>query len=88
MANRQDLIKKVKYHFALNIYESKVWVALISKSIASVGEIAEISGVPRSRVYDVLESLEKKGRAKKRPSEGAPILDRVLHVWISIRITK
>ncbi len=63
MANRQDLIKKVKYHFALNIYESKVWVALISKSIASVGEIAEMSGVPRSRVYDVLESLEKKGFA-------------------------
>jgi HTH-type transcriptional regulator, sugar sensing transcriptional regulator len=63
MVNRQDLIKKVKYHFALNIYESKVWVALISKSIASVGEIAEMSGVPRSRVYDVLESLEKKGFA-------------------------
>jgi HTH-type transcriptional regulator, sugar sensing transcriptional regulator len=63
MANKQDLIKKVKYHFCLNIYESKVWVALLGKSIASVGEIAEISGVPRSRVYDVLESLEKKGFA-------------------------
>ncbi len=63
MVNKQDLIKKVKYHFALNIYESKVWVALLSKSIASVGEIAEMSGVPRSRVYDVLESLEKKGFA-------------------------
>jgi sugar-specific transcriptional regulator TrmB len=36
---------------------------LLSKGVASVGEIAEISGVPRSRVYDVLESLEKKGFA-------------------------
>lgn len=63
MTNKQDLIKKVKYHFGLNIYESKVWVALLSKNIASVGEIAEMSNVPRSRVYDVLESLEKKGFA-------------------------
>lgn len=63
MANRQDLVKKVKYHFNLNIYESKVWLSLLSKCIANVGEIAEMSGVPRSRVYDVLESLEKKGFA-------------------------
>lgn len=60
---KSDLIKKIKYHFGLNIYESKVWLALLSKSIATVGEIAEISGVPRSRVYDVLESLEKQGFA-------------------------
>ncbi len=63
MSNRQDLTKKVKYHFGLNIYESKVWLALLSKGIANVGDIAEMSGVPRSRVYDVLESLEKKGFA-------------------------
>jgi len=63
MMSKADLIKKVKYHFGLNIYESKVWIALLSKTIATVGEIAEISGVPRSRVYDVLESLEKRGFA-------------------------
>jgi len=63
MTAKADLIKKIKYHFGLNVYESKVWLALLSKSIATVGEIAEISGVPRSRVYDVLESLEKQGFA-------------------------
>lgn len=63
MVAKTDLIKKIKYHFGLNIYESKVWLALLNKSIATVGEIAEISGVPRSRVYDVLESLEKRGFA-------------------------
>jgi len=63
MTSKAELIKKVKFHFGLNIYESKVWVALLSKSIATVGEIAEVSGVPRSRVYDVLESLEKRGFA-------------------------
>jgi sugar-specific transcriptional regulator TrmB len=34
---------------------------LLGKGVASAGEIAEISRVPRSRTYDVLETLEKKG---------------------------
>jgi len=63
MIFKQELIKKIKDYFELNIYETKVWLALISKGIASAGEIAEISGVPRSRTYDVLESLEKRGFA-------------------------
>ena len=58
-----ELVKKVKEHFNLNIYETKVWLALLTKGIASAGEIAELSGVPRSRTYDVLESLEKRGFA-------------------------
>jgi sugar-specific transcriptional regulator TrmB len=63
MIAKPELIKKIKYHFDLNIYESKVWLALLNKNMATVGEIAEMSGVPRSRVYDVLESLEKRGFA-------------------------
>ena len=61
MLAKPDLIKKLKVYFDLNIYETKVWLALLSKGISSAGEIAEISGVPRSRTYDVLESLEKRG---------------------------
>lgn len=63
MIQKQDLVKRIKEYFNLNIYETKVWLALLSKGIASAGEIAEISGVPRSRTYDVLESLEKRGFA-------------------------
>jgi len=63
MITKPELIKKVKDYFNLNIYETKVWLALVSKGIASAGEIAEMSGVPRSRTYDVLESLEKEGFA-------------------------
>ena len=63
MIARQDLINKIKDYFDLNIYETKVWLALLGKGSASAGEIASISGVPRSRTYDVLESLEKKGFA-------------------------
>ena len=60
---KPELVKKIKDYFGLNIYETKVWLALISKGVASAGEIAEISEVPRSRTYDVLESLEKQGFA-------------------------
>jgi sugar-specific transcriptional regulator TrmB len=63
MIIKPELVKKIKDYFNLNIYETKVWLSLLGKGIASAGEIAEISGVPRSRTYDVLESLEKQGFA-------------------------
>jgi sugar-specific transcriptional regulator TrmB len=63
MLVKQELINKIKDYFDLNVYETKVWLALLGKGIASAGEIADISGVPRSRTYDVLESLEKRGFA-------------------------
>ncbi len=63
MLVKQEIINKIKDYFDLNIYETKVWLALLGKGVASAGEVADISGVPRSRTYDVLESLEKKGFA-------------------------
>ena len=63
MIIKQDLVKRIKEYFNLNIYETKVWLALLTKGVASAGEVAELSGVPRSRTYDVLESLEKRGFA-------------------------
>ena len=63
MLVKQELINRIKDYFNLNVYETKVWLALLGKGIASAGEIAEISRVPRSRTYDVLEGLEKKGFA-------------------------
>lgn len=63
MLIKQELITKIKDYFDLNVYETKVWLALLGKGIASAGEVASISRVPRSRTYDVLETLEKKGFA-------------------------
>ncbi len=63
MLVRQELVGKIKDLFGLNVYETKVWLALLSVGIASAGKVATISGVPRSRTYDVLESLEKRGFA-------------------------
>jgi len=56
----KGLIDKLKL-FGLNSYEAKIWVALLSRGVSSAGELSDISNVPRSRSYDVLESLEKKG---------------------------
>ena len=61
MHQEKQFLLDLKKHFRLNIYEVKIWTALLSRGIASAGELADISGVPRSRCYDVLESLEKKG---------------------------
>jgi HTH-type transcriptional regulator, sugar sensing transcriptional regulator len=63
MIFKQELVKKIRDYFDLNIYETKVWMSLLTRGMATAGEIAETSGVPRSRTYDVLESLEKAGFA-------------------------
>ena len=39
----------------------KIWTALLSRGVSTAGELSDIANVPRSRSYDVLESLEKKG---------------------------
>ena len=61
MIVNEEFLKKLRSSFDLNIYEVKVWTALLSRGVAAAGELADISGVPRSRSYDVLENLEKKG---------------------------
>jgi sugar-specific transcriptional regulator TrmB len=45
----------------LNLYERKLWVALLSRGTATAGELSSLSKVPHSRTYDVLESLAEKG---------------------------
>lgn len=61
MIVQDTFLKKLRSAFNLNIYEVKIWTALLSKGVASAGELSDISNVPRSRSYDVLESLEKRG---------------------------
>lgn len=60
MIVQKEFLSKLK-DFGLNSYESKLWVALLSRGVSTAGELSDISNVPRSRAYDVLESLEKKG---------------------------
>jgi HTH-type transcriptional regulator, sugar sensing transcriptional regulator len=61
MIVKEEFLSKLRTYFSLNLYEVKVWTALLSRGVATAGELSDIANVPRSRSYDVLESLEKKG---------------------------
>ena len=61
MIVKESFLQKLRHAFNLNIYEVKIWTALLSRGISTAGELSDISEVPRSRSYDVLETLEKKG---------------------------
>ncbi len=60
-----DALKSI----GLNLYERKIFVALLAKGVATAAEVSEIAGVPRSRSYDVLESLAEKGFVVVQPSK-------------------
>lgn len=52
-----DALKNI----GLNLYQRKLWVALLARGSATVGELAELTGVPRSRIYDTMQSLCDRG---------------------------
>ncbi|MBU0756983.1 MAG: hypothetical protein KKF44_02875 [Nanoarchaeota archaeon] len=61
MIVKDEFLSKLRRYFNLNLYEVKIWTALLSRGVSTAGELSDIANVPRSRSYDVLESLEKKG---------------------------
>jgi sugar-specific transcriptional regulator TrmB len=61
MIVKEEFLSRLRKIFGLNLYEVRVWTALLSRGVSTAGELSDISGVPRSRTYDILESLEKKG---------------------------
>lgn len=52
-----DVLKNL----GLTKYEAAVYLVLLKLGKATVGEICKESNTPRPRVYDTLESLERKG---------------------------
>ncbi|MDO8628634.1 MAG: helix-turn-helix domain-containing protein, partial [Nanoarchaeota archaeon] len=61
MIVKDEFLNKLRQYFGLNLYEVRIWTALLSRGVSTAGELSDIGNVPRSRAYDVLESLEKKG---------------------------
>lgn len=60
-----DALKAV----GLNKYERNLWAALLSRGSSTAGELSDISKVPRSRCYDVLESLAARGFIVVQPGK-------------------
>ncbi|MBL7148016.1 MAG: TrmB family transcriptional regulator [Nanoarchaeota archaeon] len=61
MIVKEEFLNKLRQFFGLNLYEVRIWTALLSRGVSTAGELSDIGDVPRSRAYDILESLEKKG---------------------------
>jgi len=59
------LEEKLK-QLGLNNYEIKAYIALVSSDRDSMqaAELSNTSGVPMARIYDIMDSLEKKGFVK------------------------
>lgn len=58
-----ELLRRI----GLNLYESKVYLALLSAGKSSASELSDLAGIPRPRTYDVLDKLEKRGFISTQP---------------------
>ncbi len=68
MVASQETLDKLE-DIGLNMYERKIYSALLGRSVSTAGELSEMTNVPRSRAYDVLESLAEKGFAVIKSSQ-------------------
>ncbi len=57
----EDYIGKIRRLFGLNLYEAKMWLALLSQGKSTSGKLSDIANIPKSRSYDILVSLENGG---------------------------
>jgi len=67
MAHEQLLKKLIA--LGLTSYEAKVYLAMMGRNSHTASEISGFSGVPRQRVYDVLNSLHLKGLCVELPGK-------------------
>lgn len=68
MVASQETLDKLE-DIGLNMYERKIYSALLGRGNSTAGELSEMTNVPRSRAYDVLESLAEKGFAVIKSSK-------------------
>ncbi|UCD91874.1 MAG: TrmB family transcriptional regulator [Methanobacteriota archaeon] len=67
----EDLVEKLQ-KVGLTEYEAKAYLSLLSDNVNSASKLSEKSGVPRTKIYAVLESLKEKRWI--RVYSGAPLL--------------
>lgn len=60
----EELIHKIQT-LGFNKYEAKSYVSLVRQGTSSAYQVSKDSGVPRARIYEVLNDLEEKGMVLK-----------------------
>jgi len=56
----KSVVEKLR-QVGLTEYEAKAYTALLNTHLSTATKISEKSGVPRTRIYQVLEQLQQKG---------------------------
>jgi HTH-type transcriptional regulator, sugar sensing transcriptional regulator len=67
LSTSDELVHLIQ-QLGLNLYESKAYLALITKGQISPRDLGHMTTIPQSRTYDVLQSLKDKGFALTSPS--------------------
>ncbi|MGE7836983.1 TrmB family transcriptional regulator [Viridibacillus arvi] len=60
----QDIIQKMQ-SLGFNQYEAKAYLALVRLGSASAYQVSKDSGIPRARIYEILNGLSKQGLVLK-----------------------
>jgi len=71
----EGVVEKLQ-RIGLTEYEAKAYLTLLRDHLNSASKLSEKSGVPRTKIYSVLESLERKGWI--RIYSGIPLLFRAV----------
>lgn len=66
---KQKITLKNLDKFGLNSYEAKSYLSLLEKSQLTASEVSRLAGIPRARVYETLENLEKRGFCRSIPGK-------------------
>ena len=53
--------KKVLHEVGLTEYETKAYLTLLERGVMTASQVSEFGGIPYSKVYETLNSLERKG---------------------------
>ncbi|QLK24652.1 TrmB family transcriptional regulator [Natrinema zhouii] len=68
MPSAEEAVKTLE-ELGLTEYESRCLVALVRISKGTAKEISQVADIPRSRVYDTIERLERKGLVSVQQTE-------------------
>ena len=61
LSSISNRIRKAFHQLGLTDYEMRAYLALLKRGEMTANEISEAAAIPYSKIYEVLESLERKG---------------------------
>ncbi|WP_222915312.1 helix-turn-helix domain-containing protein [Natrinema sp. SYSU A 869] len=68
MSDAEEAVKTLE-ELGLTEYEARCFVALVRISKGTAKEISQVADIPRSRVYDTIERLDRKGLVSVQQTE-------------------